>query len=196
MLHSDQSDERCYDFVFLFLSIDVTLLPSTLDLMSLGCWLMFRRMRSMLRQAMCSQCDAAISLFASVEYIPQDGATLKEPLVGGPLEVSPLNVDFLVSHLCVPRCISHTRARACQQRKPVTKTALCAARVIADSIRQVVPFAFNVCFADFEPSESGGVYLGPKKGLETTNLLSISSGILAKTKPRQISYFRVLQIID
>jgi hypothetical protein len=102
MLNSDQSDERCYDFMFLFLSIDVTSLPSTLDLMSLDCWLMFRRMRSMLRQAICSQCDAAISLFASVEYIPQDGATLKEPLVGGPLELSSLNVYFLESHLCVP----------------------------------------------------------------------------------------------
>jgi hypothetical protein len=52
--------------------------------MSLGCWLMFKRVRSMLRQAICSQCDAAISLFASVEYIPQDGGALKEPLVGGP----------------------------------------------------------------------------------------------------------------
>jgi hypothetical protein len=93
--------------MFLFLSIYVTLLPSTLDLMSLDCWLMFR---SMLRQAICSQCDAVISLFASVEYIPQDGATLKEPMVGGPLELSPLNVYFLESRVCVPRCILKGRA--------------------------------------------------------------------------------------
>jgi hypothetical protein len=94
MSQSYQSDERRYDFMFLFLSIDVTLLPSTLDLMLLDCRLMFRRLRSMLRQAICSQCDAVISLFASVEYMPQDGATLKEPLVGGPLELSALNVYF------------------------------------------------------------------------------------------------------
>jgi hypothetical protein len=60
----------------------------------------------------------------------------------------------------------------------------------------VAPFAFNVCFADFEPSKSGGVYLGPKKCLETTNLLSISYRICFKTKLGKRLYFRVLQIFD
>jgi hypothetical protein len=63
----------------------------------------------MLRQAICIQCDAAISLFASVECIPQDGAALKEPLVGGALELSPPNAYFLESRLRAPRAF-HTQA--------------------------------------------------------------------------------------